>query len=277
MESFAGVYTVQELMKNWDAYLGSMFFFKDADEGGETAKIYMGPLWDLDNTLGNINYNYEFGQDTAYLWAQNGVFQDYVRGFAKNLMRHADFQGEVAESYALAYSAVQSVLAENGWLSQSVEEIRAGIAMDRTRWALYDNDSWLRHQNGHKITNVKFVHFEEYGTPEDDTKTTALGFLRYYLSSRADALLQSIGKAPVTPPPVGGEATAPGTKPSESTSAESRPSDPTPPQTEPPEAPSENGHENCTARGFAKFWNAVVNFFRRLFGKPEICVCGKEK
>ena len=57
MESFAGVYTVQELMKNWDAYTGSMFFFKDADQNGDRAKIYMGPLWDLDNTLGNIRFD----------------------------------------------------------------------------------------------------------------------------------------------------------------------------------------------------------------------------
>ena len=42
--------------------------FKDADKDGVRSKIYMGPLWDLDNTLGNINYNYDFGQDTAYLW-----------------------------------------------------------------------------------------------------------------------------------------------------------------------------------------------------------------
>ena len=35
-------------------------------------------------------------------------------------------------------------------------------------------------------------------------------------------------------------------------------------------------HEACEATGFAKFWNTIINFFRRLFGKPEICVCGKE-
>lgn len=42
--------------------------------------------------------------------------------------------------------------------------------------------------------------------------------------------------------------------------------------------PIENIHENCKPNGFQKFWNAIVNFFRRLFGKAEICaVCGKEK
>ena len=200
MESFASVYVVQELMKNWDAYLGSMFFYKDADEGGETADIFMGPLWDLDNTLGNINYNYEFGQDTAYLWAQDGVFQDYVRTFAKSLMKQPDFKYAVAEKYEIAYNAVQEVLADGGWMEQSVREIRAGVAMDRTRWKLYDENSWLLSYGGYK-TSVKFVQFEHYGAPDDITKDTALGFMRYFLSARAEALLSSIGVAE-TPPPI---------------------------------------------------------------------------
>ena len=38
----------------------------------------------------------------------------------------------------------------------------------------------------------------------------------------------------------------------------------------------EESHESCEAGFLAKIWNAIVNFFRRLFGKTEICVCGKE-
>ena len=34
-------------------------------------------------------------------------------------------------------------------------------------------------------------------------------------------------------------------------------------------------HAKCEANFFAKLWNAIVNLFRRLFGKPEICVCGE--
>ena len=51
------------------------------------------------------------------------------------------------------------------------------------------------------------------------------------------------------------------------------------PPTETPEDPTEeyvDTHENCEAGFFARLWNSIVNFFRRLFGKSEICVCGKE-
>jgi uncharacterized repeat protein (TIGR02543 family) len=47
------------------------------------------------------------------------------------------------------------------------------------------------------------------------------------------------------------------------------------PQTPGEEIPEES-HESCEAGFFAKIWNAIVNFFRKLFGKAEICVCGKE-
>lgn len=202
MESFAAVYTVQELMKNWDAYTSSMFFFKDADKGGVQSKIYMGPLWDLDNTLGNINFNYDFGQDTAYLWAQNGQFNNYVRTFAKNLMKHHAFREVNVKTYAKAYAEVQSVLAEDGWFKQTSEKIRASVMMDRTRWEMYDSNRWLLNSWGRKVS-VKFVQFEEYGSWNDTDKTTALGFMRYFLSARAEALTESLGKVTVENPPSG--------------------------------------------------------------------------
>ncbi len=201
MESFAGVYTVQELMKNWDAYLGSMFFFKDADKNGETAKIYNGPLWDLDNTLGNIKFDKYFFDDTSFLWAQNGEYQGLPRGFGKNLMEHSEFHNIVAEKYALAYATSKAALSEGGWIEKMVETIGESVVMERTRWKFYDNDSWLLTQGGYK-SSVKFIHFENYGTPYDNTRDTALGFLRYYLSARADALLLSIGQKVEVKPPV---------------------------------------------------------------------------
>lgn len=35
-------------------------------------------------------------------------------------------------------------------------------------------------------------------------------------------------------------------------------------------------HSECEGNWFAKVWNAIANFFRRLFGKPEKCICGEE-
>ena len=285
MESFAGVYTVQELMKNWDAYLGSMFFFKDADSNGETAKIYMGPLWDLDNTLGNIRFDKYFFDDTSFLWAQDGVFQDYVRTFAKSLMNHADFQYEVAQQYEVAYTAVQAALADNGWFAESAEEIRGGVMMDRTRWKLYDSDSWLLSQYGSK-TSVKFIQFENYGTTEDTTQDTALGFMRYYLSARAEALLSSIGTAE-TPPPI--------TPPAESSSSSGSASQTTKPttsntessatntteQTDEVQPPNENETDKesnpLVAIALAFIGTCIIVVFVLFIIKKQNCPCNKKQ
>lgn len=198
MESFAGIYTIQEVMKNWDAYLSSMFFFKDVDVNGETSKIYMGPIWDLDNTLGNINFNYEFGEDTAYLWAQNGEYSTFARDFAKKLMTHEDFKAVTAEQFDKVYVAVKEYFAANGWFAESVEEIEEAVMMDRTRWKLYDSSKWLLNSGRGKVS-VKFVQFKDYGDPNVEDKTTALGFMRYFIMDRIEALVSLIGsgEAPI--------------------------------------------------------------------------------
>lgn len=38
---------------------------------------------------------------------------------------------------------------------------------------------------------------------------------------------------------------------------------------------AEKDHSQCTASAFKTFWNAIANFFRRLFGGKEKCVCGE--
>lgn len=53
----------------------------------------------------------------------------------------------------------------------------------------------------------------------------------------------------------------------------------TEPGTEPggtPGGTTEVNHDNCEAGFFARLFNSIANFFRKIFGKPQICVCGKE-
>lgn len=207
MDSFAGVYVVEELLKNWDAYFSSMFFYKDADTNGEIAKIYMGPLWDLDNILGNLSFD-TYATDTGFLWAQNGVFSDYVRALAAPLMSHNDFAALVSDKFDFLYLETQKYLAAGGWIEQTSEMISDSIAMDRIRWNIYDPAAWVLNASGTGKVSTKFVHFRVYGSGTDKMPSTALGYLRYFLSERADALLLSIGGG-VVPTPKPEETTTP--------------------------------------------------------------------
>lgn len=207
MDSFAWRICRRELLKNWDAYFSSMFFYKDADANGEVAKIYMGPLWVLDNILGNLSFD-TYATDTGFLWAQNGVFSNYVRALAAPLMSHSDFAALVSDKFDFLYLETQKYLAADGWLEQTSEMISDSIAMDRIRWNIYDPAAWVLNASGTGKVSTKFVHFRVYGSGTDKMPSTALGYLRYFLSERADALLLSIGGG-VVPTPKPEETTTP--------------------------------------------------------------------
>ena len=71
-------------------------------------------------------------------------------------------------------------------------------------------------------------------------------------------------------------------EPDPDTPAEPDPETPVEPEspdagiTEPEEPEAPAGEHVCeNVSGFAKFWNAIANFFRRLFGMPALCPCGK--
>ena len=76
------------------------------------------------------------------------------------------------------------------------------------------------------------------------------------------------------------ETTPEETVPEESTPEETIPEETTPEETTPEEnKPSVNGdkeeHVCKEVSGWKSFWNSIMNFFRRLFGQPELCTCGE--
>ncbi len=52
MDSLAKIYLINELGKNWDVGISSLFFVYKPDENGEY-KFFGSPVWDYDNSLGN--------------------------------------------------------------------------------------------------------------------------------------------------------------------------------------------------------------------------------
>lgn len=85
VESFAQAYIVFELFKCVD--VGGLSFYMHKEAGG---KMYCGPIWDFDRSMGNINYNAN-AINPEYLWArsQNVWFN--------RLFRHEEFYNLVCE------------------------------------------------------------------------------------------------------------------------------------------------------------------------------------
>ncbi|MBO4217759.1 MAG: CotH kinase family protein [Clostridia bacterium] len=175
LESLVKVYVVEEITKNWDAYIGSIFFYKDVDKDGETTKIYAGPVWDFDNTWGNIRGRGTFDTDLTDIWADgdnnNGGFS-YKQDFGAALMQHEDAKQLASTIYPVAACCVEQILAGCGYVNSLTNTIGGSAAMDMMRWPVDRRDK-------------TFIYYDVY---DDGTTDSAVGYLRNYMTVRTEAL-----------------------------------------------------------------------------------------
>ena len=131
IESFAKRYMVEELIKNYDGGVSSAYYYKDKDSVDE--KLYAGPGWDFDMSLGNYLDWMEFAAEDAtgitelYLSEYNSIYY-------KNMLTHEEFNALVHEfykDYALDY---MNELVESG-IDEYRDRLSASAEMDSIRWA----------------------------------------------------------------------------------------------------------------------------------------------
>ena len=87
VKSFAQAYIVFELFKNPDVDYSSVFMYRDVSDG----KLYCGPLWDFDMSVGNVNHkgNVNKNPESLYVSVENPWF--------KALLAHDEFRELVAK------------------------------------------------------------------------------------------------------------------------------------------------------------------------------------
>lgn len=131
VSSFAKRYMVEELIKNYDGGVSSAYYFKDKDSVSD--KLYAGPGWDFDMSLGNYLDWMEFAYEDAtgitglYLSEHNSIYY-------KNMITHEEFNSLVHEyyrDYALDY---MNSLVDTG-IDEYEELLGKSAQMDRIRWA----------------------------------------------------------------------------------------------------------------------------------------------
>ena len=86
IESWAKYYWVQDLSRNNDTLIGSSYIYYVAEE----KKLYAGPIWDMDNTLGIWGSGRNLKKDGWHSKDFNWFSQ---------LIRHSDFEAEVDRLY----------------------------------------------------------------------------------------------------------------------------------------------------------------------------------
>ena len=179
LESLCRIYVVNEACKNWDAYKGSTYFYVDADKNGVTSKIYMGPVWDFDNSYGTFNSGH-FHTDYTELWAEgNNGSGSYKNDFGGKLKQHPEALQLISEYYAQASEILKSMYEEGGIIDQMAKMLLPGVTMDRSRWGI-------------KGRLAAFFVYDVYSDGVDNTTNTAVGYLKNFMKLRNEGLLEKL-------------------------------------------------------------------------------------
>ena len=138
-ESFVKKYLVEEIVRNYDASSTSQYFYKDADSQDE--RIYAGPVWDYDMSMGNpimsplTNQNYISSVSPYGLFAALPM-DEFTLWY--HLYEKEDFRKEVTATYEQAFLPYLKWLQEGG-IDEMSKEIRSSALMDGVRWDRMDS------------------------------------------------------------------------------------------------------------------------------------------
>ena len=188
IDSFAAAYIVAELGRNYDAGSSSMYFYKDKDVDGQTSKIFKGPLWDCDNTLGNIHKN--SASSTEGYWAKE-------RSIWAGLTAKSEFNALVTEKFENAYDYIFDMIDKGGFIDKEIQKIGTSIYMEQKVWGSNDYSKWPLYYSGihydkwQSMQVFNFVSVYSQGNNED--ASTVIGYLCEHLEARTNWLAAEWG------------------------------------------------------------------------------------
>ena len=117
-DSLVKIFLMQELALNPDGFVSSLYFYKDAGE-----KMYAGPIWDQDMTLGT-GWTKEISPDIT----------DY-HYLAQALIRIPDFRAAVIRCYTETFAPLaKELLAENGVVNDYAARLTNSAKMNFVLW-----------------------------------------------------------------------------------------------------------------------------------------------
>ena len=130
LDSWVMDYLTGEIFGNVDAGTISAYFYRDgADPSG---KIYAGPVWDYDLSMGSkdtwqTQTVQAFFADKAHIWSQEDTTWYYW------LNRKPEFQSRVKELYQTVYRPLVRELLDTG-LEAYAAQIQPSASLDQCRW-----------------------------------------------------------------------------------------------------------------------------------------------
>lgn len=176
VDSFAKFYSIEELTKEWDAYVGSTYFYKDKDTGNVRSKVFAGPLWDFDNSFGTLNSG-TYSTDLTGIWTES--YSKHGRPNGDNnlgcaVSKHAEMKTLISKYTNEGADLLISYSLDGGKIDELSSTLSYAVYIDRLVW-------------GYKGRQGAFLVFENYtGTG------SAIEYLKNFALTRARALKDTL-------------------------------------------------------------------------------------
>lgn len=123
IDSWVDMCVIQELMANGDFMGSSQYFYKEIDTDGEYSKLYAGPVWDMDLSLGG---------ETKNALPVN-VLMLPTSSWVKYLYQRPEYYEKLVTAYARTYRPLAQELLDYG-IDSLAEQLSTSAAMNYTRW-----------------------------------------------------------------------------------------------------------------------------------------------
>ena len=155
VDSFVKKYLVEEITKNYDAGISSMFFYKDSDT--VDARIKAAPIWDADMSLGcYLEWMEEIAAEPEGLTKL--ALHPHSSPWYEALYKKEEYYRKILKYYRSNAVPYLDELMESG-LDAYKEELAASATMNDIRWQIdLDNNMYYEDRD------TEFEQLEEYIT-----------------------------------------------------------------------------------------------------------------
>lgn len=154
LDSWAKDYLMGEIFGNVDAGTISAYFYRDGKD--PSGKIYAGPVWDYDLSMGSCGtWQTEtvqaFFADKAHIWSLEDTTWFY------NLNRKTEFRNRVRELYKEVYRPLMQELLETG-LEEYAVQVAQGATLDQRRWGT--GSAWEETERIHRYLTERLAFLD---------------------------------------------------------------------------------------------------------------------
>lgn len=151
VDSWAKKYLLEELLGNCDAITASQYFYYDgADPSG---KIFAGPVWDLDDSMGNGNWGST--DPRSLLVNRPHLYNSSDKPWFHALYEKALFYDRTIEIYQTSFRPLLQELLDNG-LEQDSLQIAQAAAANAVRWNLSDTATAVESIRSYLQARIEF-------------------------------------------------------------------------------------------------------------------------